>query len=65
MAQQMSELTGLQFNVEEERLIEARLVSLDEKELYVQVTKNRALSMVLKGLSNVFSARTNYQCNGK
>ena len=39
MAQQMSELTGLQFNVEEERLIEARLVSLDEKELYVQVTK--------------------------
>ena len=39
MAQQMSELAGLQFNVEEERLIEARLVSLDEKELYVQVTK--------------------------
>lgn len=54
MAQQMSELTGLQFNVEEERLIEARLVSLDEKELYVKVTKNRALyKLVLKGLSNV------------
>ena len=64
MGQQMSELTGLQFNVEEERLIEARLVSLDEKELYVKVTKNRALyKLVLKGLSNVLYPLE--QCNEK